>query len=138
MEIYIIESANFNVSGESRALDTSLFDEMLLGLEVTAKNGAPTTATLDVKLQVYISNARGAEAGTGGYWVDLPTKKISDDSQGDFTQVTEATSLPSREVRYVNKPFGAKVKIVYTIVLVGGTAPSWTFSVTLIPKPKYG
>ena len=70
-------------------------------LDVTAASG--TTPTLDVKIQDTLD---------GTNWNDLVA----------FTQATATT----REIKTVTTPFSDRLRVLYTI---GGTTPSFTFSV---------
>lgn len=79
--------------------------ELLLFLNVTAASG--TSPTLNVKVQAQ---------DPAGNWYDILS----------FTQATAAT----KEAKQLSI-FGDKIKVVYTI---GGTTPSFTFSVTAVAK----
>lgn len=101
----LLPSAARTTSGESGVIDLGFADEAIVFLDVTAVSG--TAPTLDVKIQV---------ADPNGAYYDLAS----------FTQVTAV----GRQARQISN-FGQKAKIVYTI---GGTTPSFTFSVTAISK----
>lgn len=100
-----LASAARTASGESGVIDLGFADEAIVFLDVTAASG--TSPTLDVKIQV---------ADPNGAYYDLAS----------FAQKTAA----GREAKQIAN-FGQNAKIVYTI---GGTTPSFTFSVTAISK----
>lgn len=99
-------SAVKTASGEGSALDLEKTKELVVTLDVTAASG--TAPTLDVKLQ---------HSPDGVKWSDLGTA---------FGQKTGA----SREVKAFTQ-YHRYVKAVYTI---GGTTPSFTFSVDATAK----
>ena len=105
--IEFLASAARTTSGESASKDLGTCAEALAIAKVTAKSG--TTPTLDIKFQT---------SHDGTDFVDL----------GDaFTQITT-------EGTYVKKlaaNFGKYVRAAYTI---GGTTPSFTFSLQVVGK----
>ena len=97
----LIPSAVFTATGNGAAVDSAGADGGVFKLDVTAASG--TTPTLDVKIQVL--------AFDGTTWLDVAT----------FAQKTGVAS----EFKSVSLT-GRKVRAIYTI---GGTTPSFTFSV---------
>lgn len=102
----LLTSAARTASGEGSVLDLEKSKELIATLDVTAASG--TSPTLDVKLQ---------HSPDGSKWSDLGTA---------FAQKTAA----GREVKVFTQ-FHRFVKVVYTI---GGTSPSFTFSVEATAK----
>ncbi len=94
------------VTGEGSVIDLEKTKELLVTLDVTAASG--TTPVLDVKLQ---------HSPDGSKWSDLSTV---------FAQKTTV----SREVKVFTQ-FHRFIKVVYTI---GGTSPSFTFSMEATTK----
>lgn len=102
----ILPSAARTVSGTAD-FDFATYSEVYLALDVTAVTG--TVPTLDIKVQI---------SPDGVIWYDEGTS---------FTQVTAASRPPVKKITN----FGKNVRIAYTI---GGTTPSFTFS--LVPVVK--
>lgn len=100
-------SAARTTSGQSSGVDVGPFDEAILLLNVTAASG--TSPTLDIKIQTSHDNSDWYDTGTA------------------FTQIT-ATSKPSA-LKVTN--FGKYVRAAWTI---GGTSPSFTFSLQMVAK----
>ena len=91
----------------SEVIDVGSFSEMTAFLIVTANSGNPT---LDVKLQWSPDKV---------HWID----------QGDaFTQVTTTNSMT---IKKITSNFGKYVRFQLSI---GGTTPSYTFSLYLAAK----
>lgn len=103
--ITFLPSAARTASGSSGEFNLYDHDEALVFLDVTAASG--TTPTLNVTIQT---------KDPAGNWYDLVS----------FTQRTAA----GKEAKPVSV-FGETLRIAYT---VGGTTPSFTFSVTGIGK----
>ena len=95
-------------TGSGSACDVSQYTQALVTLDVTAVSG--TTPTMTVKIQT------SDDGGTT--WYDLPN--------ASFTQATGATT---QAIQITN--FGDMLRAAYT---VGGTTPSFTFSVKAILK----
>lgn len=94
-------------TGQSVAVDLTEYDEAVLLLDVTAASG--TSPTLDIKLQT---------SHDGDDWYDL----------GDaFAQQTGVAKPDALKITN----FGSNVRAVWTI---GGTTPSFTFSLQLVGK----
>lgn len=113
----LLASGARTISGEgSAAIDLGKFREGYVILNVTAASG--TTPTLDVKIQI------SPDGGTT--WEDFIT----------FAQKT-ATGAESKRFSSYQAiaagagPFGDRMKVIYSI---GGTTPSFTFSVKGILK----
>ncbi|HPP12919.1 MAG TPA: hypothetical protein PKW42_09325 [bacterium] len=105
--ITFLPSAARNTSGQSGSFGLYDMDEILVFLNVSAVSGA--SSTLDVKVQTQ---------GPDGVWYDLQS----------FTQKTAA----GQEAKAITV-FGETLRIAYTI---GGSSPSFTFSVTAVAKAR--
>lgn len=105
--ITFLPSAAVTASGNSGELNLYDHDEALIFLDVTEASG--TSPTLDVTVQTKDPN---------GKWYDLVSfaQKIA------VGQEAKAISV-----------YGENLRIAYT---VGGTTPSFTFSVTAIAKAR--
>lgn len=103
----LLSSAARTTSGSSDYVDVSNFAEMVALLDVTAASG--TSPTLDVKFQT---------SDNGTDWFDLPSDAFTQSTAG----VKKALKLSN---------FGRYVRASYTI---GGTSPSFTFSLRLVAK----
>lgn len=90
-----------------------------LWVGVTALGGAPTAATIDVKIQ-------HKHPREGSNWLDISSKAI--------TQVTEATSLPSNQFIHLDETDlnSEDMRIVVTIAFTGGSSPSWTVDMSAV------
>lgn len=106
-KVTFLSSAARTTSGESGELNLSYGDEILVFLDVTAVSG--TSPTLDVKVQT---------KGPDGKWYDIAS----------FAQKTGT----GNEAKAITN-YGEILKVVYTI---GGTTPSFTFSVTGVVKTR--
>lgn len=102
----LLASGARTASGEGSSVDLGNTKELVVTLDVSAASG--TTPTLDAKLQ---------HSPDGVKWSDLGTA---------FGQKTGV----SREVKAFTQ-YHRYVKVVYTI---GGTSPSFTFSVEATAK----
>jgi len=91
----------------STPIDVMQFKEGTFFINVTAKSG--TTPTLDVVVE--------SKDPAADIWNTIAT----------FTQATDVTN----ELKAVAANLGNKIAIKYTI---GGTSPSFTFSVYAVPK----
>lgn len=100
-------SAARTATGQTSGVDLGPFDESIVLLNVTAASG--TGPTLDVKIQTSDDNSD---------WYDLGSS---------FSQIT-AVSKPAA-LKLTN--FGKYIRAVYTI---GGTSPSFTFTIKLVSK----
>jgi uncharacterized integral membrane protein len=105
-ELILKASGAVTANGQSDAQDVSIFDEGLLLVDITTVSG--TSPTLDLTIQTEIN----------GKWVALPGVSIA--------QQTAANALA---VALTN--FGKKIRLSWT---VGGTSPSFTFSLAFIGK----
>lgn len=108
-EVTVLASTARTASGESAVIDAGSFKEAVAFLDVTAASG--TTPTLTVKFQT--------QDPVSLKWFDLAGLT--------FTQATAATT----EMKALANLLGSKIKCVYNI---GGTTPSFTFSVGLVLK----
>lgn len=105
-ELILKSSAAVTANGQSNPADVTSFEQGLLFIDITAVSG--TSPTIDFKVQTKIA----------GEWVDLPGVTIAQQTAvGDV--VTALTN------------FGKDIRLSYT---VGGTTPSFTFSVTFLGK----
>lgn len=95
-------------SGNGAACDVTRFRDAVVMLDVTAVSG--TSPTMTAKIQT------SDDGGTT--WYDLPS--------ASFTAATAATT---QAIQITN--FGDTIRAAYT---VGGTTPSFTFSVKAILK----
>ena len=106
---------------------------------VTASSGTSQTLNVDVQFR------DPATSQATGQYVNVQTKIMGINangvqttgglSLGTFDQVTNATSLPWTEMRCVTADmgFGGIPRIAYR---VGGTSPSFTFSVTVVGESE--
>ncbi|MCM8900625.1 hypothetical protein KVG29_05200 [Caldicoprobacter algeriensis] len=108
-EVTMLASAARTASGDTSAtpVDVKKYKEAVFFLDVTAVSG--TAPTLDVKIKT--------KDPVSGKWFDLV----------NFTQVTAVTS----EMKAVSGLLGSQIAVFYTI---GGTTPSFTFSVGAVLK----
>lgn len=108
-EVTLLASAARTTSGDTSAtpVDVKKYKEAIFFLDVTAVSG--TTPTLDVKIKT--------KDPVSGKWFDLVA----------FTQATAVTS----EMKAVSGLLGSQISVFYTI---GGTTPSFTFSVGAVLK----
>jgi len=111
-----VATAAVTSTATSSAIDLLEYDgDVLLILDSAAGGGS--SPTLDIKLTEC--------ATTGGTYTDL--------SGATFTQVVDAASM---QTLTINKDSSKRfVKIVQTI---GGSSPTFTFSINLIGLKKYG
>ena len=111
-----VATAAVTSTATSSAIDLLEYDgDVLLILDSAAGGGS--SPTLDIKLTEC--------ATTGGTYTDL--------SGATFTQVVDAASM---QTLTINKDSSKRfVKIVQTI---GGSSPTFTFSINLIGVKKYG
>ena len=103
-------------TGNGTAVDFQVYDgDLMLILDSAAGTG--TTPTLDIKVQ--------SSATSGGTYADI--------TGATFTQVINAAG---QQAIVISKDEANRwIRIVYTI---GGTTPSFTFSVNGIGVRKYG
>ncbi len=106
---------------------------------VTASSGTSQTLNVDVQFR------DPATSQTTGQYVNIQTKIAGINANGaqttgglsfgTFDQVTSATSLPWTEMRVLTSDmgFGGIPRIGYR---VGGTSPSFTFSVTIVGESE--
>jgi len=108
-EVTLLASATRTTSGDTSAtpVDVKKYKEAVFFLDVTAVSG--TAPTLDVKIKT--------KDPVSGKWFDLAA----------FTQATDVTS----EMKAVSGLLGSQIAVFYTI---GGTTPSFTFSVGVVLK----
>lgn len=101
-------SGTVTASGEGPVIDLGQAGMLAMAfyLNVTAVSG--TSPTLDVKLQ-------DSPDGTAFY---------------DLASFAQKTAVGKEAIR-VTQPFARRLKVVYT---VGGTSPSFTFSVVGVPR----
>ena len=111
-----VATAAVTSTATSSAIDLLEYDgDVLLILDSAAGGGS--SPTLDIKLT--------ESDATGGTYTDL--------SGATFTQVVDAASM---QTLTINKDSSKRfVKIVQTI---GGSSPTFTFSINLIGLKKYG
>jgi len=111
-----VATAAVTSTATSSAIDLLEYDgDVLLILDSAAGGGS--SPTLDIKLTEC--------ATTGGTYTDL--------SGATFTQVVDAASM---QTLTINKDSSKRfIKIVQTI---GGSSPTFTFSINLIGLKKYG
>ena len=111
-----VATAAVTSTATSSAIDLLEYDgDVLLILDSAAGGGS--SPTLDIKLTEC--------ATTGGTYTDL--------SGATFTQVTGSASM---QTLAINKDESKRyIKIVQTI---GGSSPSFTFSINLVGLKKYG
>ena len=111
-----VATAAVTSTATSSAIDLLEYDgDVVLILDSAAGGGS--SPTLDIKLTEC--------ATTGGTYTDL--------SGATFTQVVDAASM---QTLTINKDSSKRfVKIVQTI---GGSSPTFTFSINLIGLKKYG
>lgn len=107
-EVALVPSSTVTVSGNGAGEDVSQYTEGLVTLDVTAASG--TSPTLAVKIQT------SDDGGTT--WYDIPN--------ASFTQATAVT----KQAIQINT-YGNLIRAAYT---VGGTTPSFTFTVNAILK----
>lgn len=108
INVYVLHASGAETaSGQSAGVDVSFYTEALLFLDVTAASG--TGPTLDVKLQTSVDNATWYDCGVS----------VAQQTGVARPAVVKATNL------------GRYLRAVWT---VGGTTPSFTFSITLLPK----
>lgn len=105
-ELELKASGAVTANGTSNSADVTIFEQGLLLIDITAVSG--TTPTIDFKVQVKIA----------GDWVDLPG-------------VTIAQQTAVGKVVTALNNIGKEIRVSYT---VGGTAPSFTFSITFLGK----
>jgi hypothetical protein len=108
-EVSVLTSASRTTSGNTASMSVSKYKEAIIFLDVTAASG--TSPTLDVKFQVQ----------------DPVSLKWFDITELTFTQTTTITSQMKSKANLI----GSNLRCVYTL---GGTTPSFTFSVGLIVK----
>ena len=111
-----VATAAVTSTATSSAIDLLEYDgDVMLILDSAAGGGS--SPTLDIKLTEC--------ATTGGTYTDL--------SGATFTQVVDAASM---QTLTINKDSSKRfIKIVQTI---GGSSPTFTFSINLIGLKKYG
>ena len=105
--VTLLPSAARTSSGNSGAFNLYDHDELLVFLNVTSVSGS--SPTLDVKVQTQ---------DPSGEWYELAS----------FTQRT-ATGKEAKAVTC----FGENIRITY---IIGGSSPSFTFSVTAVAKAR--
>jgi len=102
-------------SGESRPFSMREIEDAKFILDVTALNGAPTSASLSVDI----------------YNFDPLTQR--EQLIHEFTDVIQTTTLPFTEWAYTLSQTARKmanfIKLKWTITFAGGTAPNWVFAV---------
>jgi hypothetical protein len=103
-------------TGNGTGIDVQTMDgDMFLVLDSAAGSG--TTPTLDIKVQ--------SSDTSGGTYADI--------AGATFTQVT---TTASQQAITISKDEAKRyIRVVYT---VGGTSPSFTFSVNAVGVKKYG
>lgn len=111
----ILSSSARTSSSASEIFDVSPWSELTVLIDVTAASG--TTPTLDFTLQA-------ASTATATTFHDWPT--VGPFGHAAMTQITAAG-----QAQYIFGGIGQYVRMKYTI---GGTSPSFTFSVTYILK----
>lgn len=109
-QIALAASAARTASGNGSAFDVQGFKELIAVLDVSAASG--TSPTLTVKITTYIAAI--------GAWVDYATALT-------FTQATAVTRQTIEKAGTI----GQQIRAEWTI---GGTTPSFTFSVTAVVK----
>ena len=111
-----VATAAVTSTATSSAIDLLEYDgDVMLILDSAAGGGS--TPTLDVKITECDT--------TGGTYTDL--------SGATFTQVTDSASM---QTLAINKDSSKRfIKIVQTI---GGSSPTFTFSINLVGLKKYG
>jgi Tfp pilus assembly major pilin PilA len=109
-ELTLVSSGNRTASGNSAEFDVSDYSEAIFFLDVTAVPGVYTDETLDVTVKT--------KDPASGKWFTIAT----------FTQVTNSTTS---EMKAVANNLGRKIRVEWAI---GGTAPSYTFSVGAVLK----
>lgn len=108
-EITVLASSARTSSGNTAEIDIGNYKEAVIFLDVTAFSG--TSPTLDVKFQTQ----------------DPVSLKWFDVTELTFAQATGVVG----EMKSKSGMLGSKLRCVYTL---GGTSPSFTFSVGLIAK----
>jgi hypothetical protein len=133
-------TASSNKGSTNNSVDKVIekdWKKALIFVEVTALNGAPSAATLDISVEhktpvegLYVrSKTKGICTVSDADLTQVYTE--GDHTFGDFSQVTHVVTLTWLEVRGLDDFLSNTMRIKWTIAFTGGTAPSWTFSVTV-------
>lgn len=113
----VISSASRTTSFNSSSFESKGFNGVRLFLDVTASSG--TSPTLDVKVQVYNPVV--------GEFVDLPGAAFAQQTAAGKAILTIYPGIAETANESVSDVIGSEYRVAVTI---GGTSPSFTFSVS--------